>query len=274
MAIRQATCRLLDRALRQRLAPFARDDWTASAVIIAPHPDDETLGCGGVACKKIAAGAEVRFVFVTDGAASHVRQVGAEALRRMRAREALDAAARLGAGADQVAFLEVPDGRAADYVPEIARQLSTLLHAWRPESVYVVHAGDPPSDHRAAHLGVSAAIRSYGRRLQVFEYPVWFWYHWPWVDFGRRPSRDVAEERGADGAHRRRATLAQPAQRDGRRLRCLGGEATCLGRAPVADRTAGQPARTGRSSGILGRGDFLARLMSDYEAFMRYEVNA
>lgn len=272
MGIRRATCGLLDRTLRQRLAPFACDDWTASAVIIAPHPDDETLGCGGVARKKIAAGAEVRFVFVTDGAASHVGQVGAEALRRMRAEEALDAAACLGASEDQVAFLDVPDGRAADNVPEIASRISALLQAWRPQSVYVVHAGDPPPDHRAAHLGVSAAIRSYGRRLSVFEYPVWFWYHWPWVDFGG----------DLPGMWRKNAVQTVRTAAGLRSLGRLNAIADVSDVSEVKRRAlAAHRSQTERPAdrpdwpilGDLGGGDFLARLMSDYEPFMRYEAN-
>ncbi len=273
MGIRRATCRVLDRALRRRLAPFAGADWTSSAVIVAPHPDDETLGCGGVASKKIAAGADVRFVFVTDGAASHAHALGADALRRARAREALDAAARLGAGADRVAFLNVPDGRAADHVPEFSARLAELLRAWRPESVYVVHPGDPPADHRAVHRGVSMAIRDYGRPLTVFEYPVWFWYHWPWVDL----AGDVP------GMWRRNA--AQTA-RTAAGLRALGRLNAIADVSDVAEvkrrALAAHRSQTERPRdrpdwpilGDLGRGDFLARLMCDYEAFMRYEANA
>ncbi|WP_287171998.1 PIG-L family deacetylase [Mesorhizobium sp.] len=61
---------MLDSKLRLRPKPFEVGDWSTPAVIVAPHPDDEMLGCGGVAAKKIASGAKVRLVFVTDGAAS------------------------------------------------------------------------------------------------------------------------------------------------------------------------------------------------------------
>lgn len=273
MTMRQATCELLDRALHRCLAHFPSEDWTASAVIIAPHPDDETLGCGGVACKKIAAGAEVRFVFVTDGGASHPGLSESGALRRTRRAEALEATRRLGATADQVVFLGVPDGRASDHIAEITRRVTAILRDWQPASVYVVHCGDPPSDHRAVHAGVSAAIRAYGRRLMVFEYPVWYWHHWPWVALrGDLPGmwrRNLAQ------TARTAAGLLSLA-----RLNIFAdvSDVAEVKRAALeahrsqTERPDGQPNWPVLSD--IGHGDFLARLMGNHEAFMRYEVNA
>jgi LmbE family N-acetylglucosaminyl deacetylase len=273
MAIRQATCNLLDRALRGRLAPFLREDWTSSAVVVAPHPDDETLGCGGVVSKKLAAGAEVRFVFVTDGAASHEGRISGDALRRLRTQEAFEAVRRLGARADDVAFMHVPDGRAAAHIPEISAQMTGLLQAWRPESVYMAHRRDPPSDHLAVNIAVSAAICDYGRRLIVFEYPVWYWYHWPWVPLG------------GDLPGMWRMNVAQTARTAAGLLSLLRlntmadvSDVAAAKRVALAahrsqtERPAGQPDWPVLKD--LGRGHFLARLLSDYEAFTRYEANA
>lgn len=68
--VRHTIGAMLDTAMRKRSHPFDVADWQASAVIIAPHPDDETLGCGGVASKKFSSGADIRFIFVADGSAS------------------------------------------------------------------------------------------------------------------------------------------------------------------------------------------------------------
>ncbi len=266
-------CRTLDQALRRRLAPFRGEDWAASAVVIAPHPDDETLGCGGVIYKKIAAGAEVRFVFVTDGSASHKMEAGPDALRRLRAEEALEAARRLGVGADRVTFLNIPDGRAADHLDEIAGELAARLRAWRPECVFVVHCGDPPSDHRAAFAAVSDAIRAYGRPLTVFEYPVWYWYHWPWIALS------------GDLPGMWRKNLAQTLRtlaglRSLSRLNAIAdvSDVTDVKREALGAHRSQTERPEGRADwpvlGDLGQGDFLARLTSDYEAFLRYEVNA
>lgn len=272
MTIRRAICRMLDHALRRRLAPFRNEDWTSSTVVIAPHPDDETLGCGGVIYKKTAAGAAVRLVFITDGSASHNLHAGPDALGKLRAEEALEAARCLGVPADRVTFLNIPDGRAADHLDEITGSLVDLMRAWRPECVYVVHGCDPPSDHRATFAALTKAIHAYGGRLTVFEYPVWYWYHWPWVALS------------GDLPGMWRINLAQTARmaaglRSLWRLNALVDVSDAIETkrgALAAHRT-----QTARPAGRpdwpvlrdLGRGDFLARLTSDYEVFNRYEVN-
>lgn len=263
----------LDHAIRRRLAPFRSDDWASSALIVAPHPDDETLGCGGVICKKISAGAEVRFVFVTDGSSSHTLAAGPDALRRLRNEEALEAARRLGVGPDHVAFLDFADGHAADHVSEITRDLTGVLQASRPQSVYVVHCGDPTPDHRAVFASVTAAIRAFGEPLTVFEYPVWYWYHWPWVGLGGDPHglsrKNLAQTvRMAAGLRSlsRLNVMADVSDVAAIKRRALAAHRTQMERAP--DRP------DWPVLGDLGGGDFLARLTSDYEAFLRYEANA
>lgn len=265
-------CRGLDRALRRRLAGFAREDWAASAVVVAPHPDDETLGCGGVICKKIAAGAEVRFVFVTDGAASHRLAAGPEALGRQRAAEALQAARCLGVAAERVTFLDMPDGRAGEHEAEIAVRLAALLRLWAPEAVFVVHGGDPPADHRAAFAAVTEAIRSYGQPVTVFEYPVWYWYHWPWIALGgdspgmwRRNLRQTLRTWAGLRAFSQLNVMADVSDVAEVKRRAL-----CAHRSQT-ERPEGRPDWPVLAD--LGRGAFLARLTGDHETFRRSRAN-
>ena len=110
MSLRSRARALLDNRLR-RLRSFGAEDWLSSAMIIAPHPDDETLGCGGIACKKILAGAAVSFVFVTDGGSSHSRGIGREELIKTRETEAREAVLRLGGRAEEISFLRYPQLR-------------------------------------------------------------------------------------------------------------------------------------------------------------------
>lgn len=273
MALRQALCRALERGLKARLAPLAQEDLRCPALVIAPHPDDETLGCGGLVCKMIDAGAQVHFVFVTDGAASHSLAEGPQALSLLRAREAVDAVRSLGADADHVTFLHIPDGKASDHLPRMTAKLADCLLRWKPETVLVVHGSDPPPDHRAVFLAARDAVRRYGQPVTIIEYPVWYWYHWPWIALERdlpgmwyrnlrQALRTIAGVRAlwdmnlivdvTDVAERKRAAL------DAHRTQ--------------TSRPEGRPDWPILAD--LGQGDFLRRLMRDYEVFRRYAANA
>jgi LmbE family N-acetylglucosaminyl deacetylase len=271
-SVRHTICTMLDGGIRLRSKQFAVADWAASAVIVAPHPDDETLGCGGVAAKKIRAGADVRFIFVTDGAASHVGRVDQDTLRAMREKEAIEAVRRLGATADRATFLRIPDGAARHHVEAMASAIVPLLEAWKPQSVFVPHAKEPPSDHVAVHAGVQAALRGYGRRMAVFEYPVWYWYHWPWV-------RIVGDR---SGTWRTAALQTIRTVAGLRAMTALNAYAYVGDVLDVKQNTlAAHESQTRRPYGQddwpiladVSRGDFVARLLTDYEMFTRYEVN-
>lgn len=255
------------------LTPFEVSEWASSSVIIAPHPDDETLGCGGVVHKMAAAGARIEFVFVTDGAASHPGLFAPEALRDMREKEAIDAAARLGVSAERVTFLRFPDGRADRHVGEIAAAIAPLLERWRPRSVFVTHAQDPLADHVGVNRAVREALAGGGRPTTVFEYPIWYWYHWPWV----RLRKD------APGMWRK--TLRQTI-RTVAGLRAIStfnccayvGDVLAVKRDALAAHVSQTMRPEGRSDWLtladLSDGDFLACLLSEHEIFTRYEVNA
>lgn len=131
--------------------------------------------------QELNSGADVRFIFVTEGSAFHSNRVDREAPRITREGEAIEAVCRLGGSADRVRFLRVPDGMAKHHVGKIADAIAQLLFAWQPQSVFVTHMKEPPADHVATNLGVRGALQLYGRRVTVFEYPVWYWYQWPWV---------------------------------------------------------------------------------------------
>ena len=151
------------------------------SVVFAPHPDDETLGCGGTILRKRAIGADVWLVFMTDGAQSHTRLMAPESMRVRRADEAVAAARALGVERARVYLLDFPDGRLAEHREEAVRRVAELLGPIRPEEVYVPYHRDGPSDHLATTDIVQAALRRNGRPAIVCEYPIWFWLHWPWT---------------------------------------------------------------------------------------------
>src|SRR5579862_9393939 len=91
------------------------------AVIVAPHPDDEVLGCGGLMCRLSHAGTQLTVLAVTAGEASHPNSPSTTPgqLASLRAAEVASAYARLGIAVDRVE-LSIPDGRTAEVVDVIA----------------------------------------------------------------------------------------------------------------------------------------------------------
>jgi LmbE family N-acetylglucosaminyl deacetylase len=137
--IRRLARSLLSRSADQ--ATFA--ELQQSALVFSPHPDDESLGCGGTILKKKQAGANVKLVHVSDGGAS-TTLIPREELTAMRRKECVDAGRVLGV--DDIYFLDFPDGNLWEHIPAATDRVET-------------------------------------KPVTVWEYPVWFWLHWPWVGF-------------------------------------------------------------------------------------------
>lgn len=165
-----------------------------TALVFAPHPDDETLGLGGTILLKMQSGARVKVVYLTDGSTSHSASISREKMRLIRAREALAACAKLGLAENDVTFLGFPDGRLKDFHNEAVYQVRHLINRLKPQQIFSPYHDEPHPDHTAGNKIVAEALHGARRASalkspQVFEYPVWFWFHWPWVALrqGRRP---------------------------------------------------------------------------------------
>ena len=154
------------------------------AIVFAPHPDDETLGCGGTIILKLRVGAPVRIVFMTDGSRSHSQGISAQQLARVRHDEACKAAATLGLTKKHLTFLDFEDGNLKDHCEEARTRVAELLTAETPEEVFVPYRLDVHPDHLATRSIVLSAARQQVPGLYVSEYGVWFWRQWPWVGLG------------------------------------------------------------------------------------------
>jgi len=155
----------------------------ASAVVVAPHPDDETLGCGATIARKTAAGARVRVVIATDGRASHtVDGRDAEQLVARRRAEALSACAELGVPEADVVFLDLLDGGLRDSRAELHDGLSAVLRKETAEQLFITASCDGHPDHDVVSSVVVEVLATLGgTRPLVLEYPVWMWSHWPFT---------------------------------------------------------------------------------------------
>jgi LmbE family N-acetylglucosaminyl deacetylase len=152
-----------------------------ATVVIAPHPDDESLGCGGLLALLRRAGQAVSTVLVSDGTMSHPnsRRFPAPARRALREAELRAALHILGVNASQTLHLGLPDGAvptadAPGFEAAVAR-LRACLHARQPDTVLVPWRRDPHPDHRATSQLVRAAVQVLPAAPRLVEYVVWAW---------------------------------------------------------------------------------------------------
>jgi LmbE family N-acetylglucosaminyl deacetylase len=149
---------------------------STSLVVVAPHPDDDVLGCGALIAR-VAPHMPVRVIYVTDGAASHDGSLTypPARLRDVREREARRALAQLGVARPPI-FLAWPDGTVPMADDAAAEPLIAALRETIPNgedvAVAVPWRRDPHCDHRAVTSLVDAVLRERPRAAR-FEYAVW-----------------------------------------------------------------------------------------------------
>ncbi len=176
--------------VRRRILLARADDMTAStrtrsALVLAPHPDDETLACGATIFLKRAAGSAVTVCVATDGRRSaRARDLGADAVRMLRMKEFLEASRRLGIAQSDVRFLGYEDKRLAANLPGVIADVARLIADVTPDEVFIPSRIDAHPDHRALAVGALAACAAATPAPAVFAYPTWFWTPAAWVDFG------------------------------------------------------------------------------------------
>jgi LmbE family N-acetylglucosaminyl deacetylase len=150
-------------------------------LIVAPHPDDETLGCGGsisLLCRK---GYDVNVLIISDGTGSHPnsQKYPAPILQSIRSQETLTALAILGVDRSAITFLNLKDGAIPTVTAPKFHPAKVLcrnyLQVTAPDTIFVPWRLDPHPDHRATWQLIQAAILSLGMMPQVIEYPIWDW---------------------------------------------------------------------------------------------------
>jgi len=145
-------------------------------LVLAPHPDDEVLGCGASILLKRASGTPVRVVFASDGRHSHPDgRIPPDALARKREEEALEACSRLGVPKEEVSFLRLEDGGLSGNLDALARALEGPLRGFAPDEVLVPFRRDGHRDHEALWNAAMILRREGSLKVPILEYPVWFW---------------------------------------------------------------------------------------------------
>lgn len=180
VAVRRALEWCLEHCRRALAKDVTADLPEGSAVVFAPHPDDETLGCGGVLALKARKGHRPHVVVMTDGTASHSDRMSAIELAARRKQECLRAVGRLGVRPDDCSFLGFPDAELRHHKEAAVETVARLIEQQSPRHVFVPSRRDGLPDHVATFEIVSHALKRVGKPVEVFEYPVWLWQTWPW----------------------------------------------------------------------------------------------
>jgi N-acetylglucosamine malate deacetylase 1 len=146
-------------------APFG-----ASVLIVAPHQDDEIIGCGGALALQVRSGKKASIVILQDGADGH-EELGTtrEAQRDMRNEESRQAAALLEL--DPPRFLN--HARLAESVPQAVEELKKLLTEQKIDAVFTPFVLDGHPDHRTANYILAAALNSVSWDVRILCYEVW-----------------------------------------------------------------------------------------------------
>lgn len=156
--------------------------WTPRServLVLAPHMDDETIGCGGTLALHAARHAHVTVVFLTDGRggsgvsalageARRLQESEVTAVRKREARLALEAL-----GIADMRCLDAPDGRLSECIGAVAPELRAVLLDVQPDLVYVPFFLEEHADHRAAGSVLVAAAAGTGFKFQCMGYEVW-----------------------------------------------------------------------------------------------------
>lgn len=138
-------------------------------VLIAPHPDDETLAAGGLLADLLARGAHIRVVAVTDGENAYPDAAGLGAVRRA---EQMTALQKLGLPREQVTRFGLPDSDVASHENALAEMLTDLID--RPSQILAPWHGDFHPDHEACARAAGRAAEHTGSSL--ISYFFWTWH--------------------------------------------------------------------------------------------------
>ncbi len=129
---------------------------TRTVLVVAAHPDDEALGCGGTIAKHVAAGDKVHVVFMADGVGARGGETDGATLVR---EAAMHAAAKI-LGTSSTLCLGFADNRMDSLaLLDIVQPLENVLGRLNPEIIYTHHGGDLNVDHRLTHQAVMTACR-------------------------------------------------------------------------------------------------------------------
>lgn len=176
---------------------------SGTVLILAPHPDDEALGCGGLIARLCAEGKPPRVVIMTGGGGSlrgHSDMPENEVIEARR-KLTIASARELGLPRENINFLDFIDGHISDRPEKEMARLREIIVRLQPSAILVPHRGEGWPDHTATReisrrgiengefrieniggepLNDSGTTLQSPNRPQIIEYCVWMWYYNVW----------------------------------------------------------------------------------------------
>lgn len=261
--------RLLNR-LHKKASSLRLSDMQGRALVLAPHFDDEVLGCGGTIATLARAGVDVHVWFLTDGGKSHSHLIAEDKLSVMRRNEAYLATGLLGIPRSNIRTWDLPDASLDSRLPAITSELQAEFDILQPATVFAPYRNDGPSDHEAAGALGASIIRRSKAETMLLEYAVWAWSAWPWTSLplgGRReiPGRIIDTVRRNINLFRDFNTKLDIAS-------CLDLKRQALEKYESQMRRI-MPTERWKTLKDVGSGSFLENCLMRYEFFSRRDVD-
>jgi LmbE family N-acetylglucosaminyl deacetylase len=147
-------------------------------IVFAPHPDDETLGCGGTIAKRLHEKNDVLVVVMTDGRNSFAEILDTtsgpapEEVKQIRMDEIKKAMTILGVSNENLVFFEFEDGKLSDSEIDAESKVVQILKKYLPSEVFFTYAKDNNSDHLATNRIVRRAIKSLNMHVAQYQYSI------------------------------------------------------------------------------------------------------
>ena len=158
------------------LAPEQCVTGFGTTLIVAPHADDESLGCGGIIALMRKFNQDVFILLLSDGTLSHPNSTAypKEKLRDLRESELIKAGAVLQVPSENIIFCRyrdrsVPSKESKEFEPAV-QKITKLIEMIKPTSIFVPWRRDPHPDHRAAYEIITASNTIHAK---TYEYPIW-----------------------------------------------------------------------------------------------------
>ena len=148
-----------------------------TVLIVAPHPDDETLGCGGILGIKSKAGEDIHIAVLTDGsmlfAANHFgteTNPSPQEVSALRKKETERAVSFLGGNIANITYFDFLDGTLSEQIEPVADRLASLIQELQPTEIYTPDPYEHHPDHVAANTIAKTALKKANSKAKCFAY--------------------------------------------------------------------------------------------------------